>query len=130
MNKMKENATQIVVVIVLFCTLIISINRSSWSLENLCNSLSKDKENLSKIARNFPPEVSNMKEILQRNLIKEFKLSPDLNKNGLIVQRSAEYLYPSLINQNSINIFSKKNSTDYKDCKLIDKEKEILLYEC
>lgn len=80
--------------------------------------------------RALPIKIQAMKTIALRQNLPNVRLDNQLYENPLIHQRALEYLYPLRIDQNSTYLFTDQRNFKNKECKLIDKETDIELFQC
>lgn len=75
------------------------------------------------------PEVLSMTQILARHSIKEIRLVGELSSDSFISYPAKESLYPVKISETANWVFSKKE-TEVSSCKELDRDGDIILYDC
>lgn len=120
-----EKLSLLFILIILIVHIIKLANSGQWLATDLLISFKIDAG-----SRALPSEVIAIKKILTRHPSSKFNLSDDFKADGLIFQRSSEYLYPVRLDDSSQLIFASKADKFFFNCTLIDEESNIGLYKC
>lgn len=78
----------------------------------------------------LPLEVQEMATLLDRLQLDRFNLAEDLASNGLIFQRTLEYLYPRRLVDSKSILFTTESKLFAHKCKELAKATKIYAYEC
>ena len=82
------------------------------------------------IKYSISPEIIELKELLNKNNVKEFNLSKKITKNTYLYQRSVEFAYPLKLNKASEYLFLFKYEDMPSTCKEIQTGKYLKLIMC
>ena len=100
--------------------------RSGFNLDTFQNPFAKS----SGITYALKPNVIEIKNIIEKNKLKNFNLSNNLSKDKYLYQRSIEFNYPIRINKSSKFIFINIEEKHPNSCKIIEIGHFTKLIEC
>jgi len=100
--------------------------RSGFNLDTFQNPFAKS----SGITYALKPNVIEIKNIIEKNKLKNFNLSNNLSKDKYLYQRSIEFNYPIRINKSSKFIFINIEEKRPNSCKIIEIGHFTKLIEC
>jgi hypothetical protein len=112
--------------LLLLIQLVLLILKMHFSISIIPKAFSPDaalKQSLSK-------EVIEASNLIKKNSLMEFSLSPEFNNDGELVQRMGEFNYPVRLKDNALIIVAKPIEKEFNKCKLIEAGVYTAIYDC
>ena len=78
----------------------------------------------------LPAEAIEVRDIINKQKLKDFNLSKDIKKNIYLYQRILEFNYPVRINESSNYIFISKGKKIPNKCATLEKGNFLILIKC